>query len=144
MDWVQACEPKGHQFDSHSGHMQARSPVRGVWEATVRCFSHTLMFLSVSFFLPSPLPKRKQNKTSKALKRVQCLGSLVFIGARDSEADEVSGDGSGRMLSSSQLLVFSILFSFNFAYCLCGIWKFSFENLFKFVSPLSWKESTQN
>ena len=31
-DWAPACEPKGHWFDSQSGHMpglQARSPVRG-------------------------------------------------------------------------------------------------------------------
>ena len=42
VDWVPACEPKGHQFDSQSGHMPglwARSPVRGSWEATTHwCF----------------------------------------------------------------------------------------------------------
>ena len=37
--WIelQACEPKGHCFDSHSGHMpglQVRSPVGGAQEAT--------------------------------------------------------------------------------------------------------------
>ena len=37
MDWVPACEPKGCQFDSQSGHMpglQARSPAGGAREAT--------------------------------------------------------------------------------------------------------------
>ena len=42
VDW----EPKGHRFDSQSGHMpglRARSPVGGVWEATThRCFSPSL------------------------------------------------------------------------------------------------------
>ena len=48
--WVLACELKGHQFNSQSGHMQ----VPGVWEAT-----HTLVFLSLSFSLSSPLSKSK-------------------------------------------------------------------------------------
>ena len=37
VDWVLACEPKGHQFNSQSEHMpglQARSPVGGMWAAT--------------------------------------------------------------------------------------------------------------
>ena len=37
VDWMLACEPKGHQFDPQSGHMPglwARSPVGGMWEAT--------------------------------------------------------------------------------------------------------------
>ena len=65
VDWAQACELKGCQFNSWSGHMPgfwARSPVGGVWEAADQCFSHTLMFLSLSFSLPSPLSK-KINKT---------------------------------------------------------------------------------
>ena len=46
VDWVPACEPKGHRFDSQSGHMpglQARSPIGGVQEATTHwCFSPSL------------------------------------------------------------------------------------------------------
>ena len=46
VDWVPACEPKGHQFNSQSGHipgLQARSPVGGAWEATAHwCFSPCL------------------------------------------------------------------------------------------------------
>ena len=56
VDWAQACKPKGHQFDAQSGHMpglQARSLVGGVWG------NHTLMFLSRSVSLPSPLSKTK-------------------------------------------------------------------------------------
>ena len=48
-DWALACEPKGCQFNSQSGHrpgLWARSPLRGTQEAT----AHTL-----SFSLPSPL-----------------------------------------------------------------------------------------
>ena len=54
--WVPACEPKGHWFDSQSGHMPglpARSPVgrmRG---------NHTLVFLSLSFFL---FPSKNKHK----------------------------------------------------------------------------------
>ena len=52
VDWVPACEPKGHQFDSQSGHtpgLQARSPVGDTQEETI-----SLMFLSLSSSLPSP------------------------------------------------------------------------------------------
>ena len=59
VDWVLACESKGGLFDSWSGHMPglwARSLVGGVWEVTDgQCISRTLMFLSPSFSLPSPL-----------------------------------------------------------------------------------------
>ena len=57
VDWVLACKPKGSRFNSQSGHMPglwARSPVgrhaRG---------NHTLIFLSLSFSLSSPLIKNK-------------------------------------------------------------------------------------
>ena len=56
VDWVPACEPKGCWFDSQSGHMpelQARSLVEGTRG------NHTLMFLSLSFSLPSPVSKNK-------------------------------------------------------------------------------------
>ena len=46
VDWVLTCEPKGHGFNSQSGHMpglQARSPEKGMWQATTqRCFSPSL------------------------------------------------------------------------------------------------------
>ena len=45
VDWVLACKPKGHWFNSHSGHMpglQARYPVGSVQEATDLCFSPSL------------------------------------------------------------------------------------------------------
>ena len=38
VDGAPACKPKGHRFDSHSGHMPglwARSPVGGAQEATI-------------------------------------------------------------------------------------------------------------
>ena len=62
-DSVLVCETKGCWFDSQSGHMpglQARSPMGGAQEATDQCFSHTLMFLSLSFSLPPPLSKNKK------------------------------------------------------------------------------------
>ena len=56
VDWVQACESKGHPFDSRSGHMPglwARFPVVGAWEATTHwCFSPS----------PPPFPSLKVNK----------------------------------------------------------------------------------
>ena len=46
VDWVQACDLKGHQFDSQWGHVPGlwvRSPVGGAWEATTHwCFSSSL------------------------------------------------------------------------------------------------------
>ena len=57
VDWVWACEPKGHWFDSQSGHMPrlwARSPSRRSARG-----NHTLMFLSLS---PSLLLSLKINK----------------------------------------------------------------------------------
>ena len=50
----------------------ARSPVGGVPEATDRCVSHTVMFLSLSFFLPSPLSK------NNFLKRLRLFHPLSF------------------------------------------------------------------
>ena len=45
-DWAPACEPKGHWFNSQSGHMPglwARSPVGGAREETTHwCFSPSL------------------------------------------------------------------------------------------------------
>ena len=52
VDLAHACEAKGVWFNSQSGNMpalQARSSV-GCWRG-----NHTLMFLSLSNFLPSPL-----------------------------------------------------------------------------------------
>ena len=72
VDWVLAYEPKGRWFYSQSGHMpglRARSPVEGVWEAADWCFSHTSMFLSLSFSLPSPLSKNKYIKSLKKTKK---------------------------------------------------------------------------
>ena len=53
-----ACKPKGHWFDSQSRHMPglgARSPLRGTREAT-----DTVIFLSPSFSLLSPLSKKEK------------------------------------------------------------------------------------
>ena len=55
-NWVPACESRGHQFDSQSGHvprLQARSQVGDTWEATTHwCFTP-------SFSFPSGLSKIK-------------------------------------------------------------------------------------
>ena len=61
VDWVPACKPNSHQFNSQSGHMprlQARFLVGGVQEATNWCVSPTSMFLSLSFSLLSPLSRK--------------------------------------------------------------------------------------
>ena len=63
VDWAQACEAKGHPFDSQSEHMpglQARSPVGGHVRGT-----HMLMVLSLSLSLPSPLSENKKLKRLK-------------------------------------------------------------------------------
>ena len=57
VDWAPACDPKGHRFDSQSGHMPglwARCLVVGVLETTDGYISCTLMFLSLSLSFPSP------------------------------------------------------------------------------------------
>ena len=59
-DWAPACEPKGRRVwfpvRAHAwvvGQVPSRGRVQG---------NHTLMFLSLSFSLPSPLSKNKINK----------------------------------------------------------------------------------
>ena len=46
VDWVLACEAKGHWFNSQPGHMpglQSKSPLGGAWVATTHwCFSPSL------------------------------------------------------------------------------------------------------
>ena len=84
VDWVPAFKPKGHQFDSQSGHMpglQARSPVRGVWEATNQCFSRTSMYINVSLspFLPPPLKINKSLKTTTTKKSVTKMYPGCFL-----------------------------------------------------------------
>ena len=69
VDWKPACEPKGHWFNSQSGHkpnLQARSLVGGVWVASNWCFSHIGVSLSLLISLPSP-PSIKTSKHTKNL-----------------------------------------------------------------------------
>ena len=58
--WVSSHKTKGRRFNSWSGHtpgLQARPLAGGVRETTYPYISHTSMFLSLSFSLPSPLSK---------------------------------------------------------------------------------------
>ena len=57
VDWALVWEPKGHWFDSQSGHMPGLQAKSSVWE--LMRGNHTLMFLSLSFSLLSPLSKNK-------------------------------------------------------------------------------------
>ena len=62
VDWVLVSQLKGCWFDIRSGHMPglwAGARVGGMREATSRCISHTLMFLS----RPSPPSKNKYIKS---------------------------------------------------------------------------------
>ena len=66
--WASSHKPKGHWFNSQSGHMprfQARSPAWGVREATDWCISHWCFSPS----LPPPLSKSKRNKIFKKKER---------------------------------------------------------------------------
>ena len=56
VDWAPACEPKGHWFDSHQGTCLGCRPGHVCSGGHARS-NHTLMFLSISFSLPSPLSK---------------------------------------------------------------------------------------
>ena len=64
--WLKsAYKPRGHWFNSWSGHMPglwARSPVGGMQVATSQCFSLTSVFLSLSFSLPPLSHKNKYIK----------------------------------------------------------------------------------
>ena len=53
LDRVTACGLKGRRFDSQSGH------IPGLWARQHARGNHTLMFVSLSFSLPSPLSKNK-------------------------------------------------------------------------------------
>ena len=57
--WVLHCKPEVAGMMGHVPGLWARSPVRGMLEATDGCFSHTLMFLSLSFSFPYPLSRNK-------------------------------------------------------------------------------------
>ena len=48
--------------------LQAGSPVEGIQDANDECISRTLMFLSLSFSLPSP-PSKVKKKKKKERKR---------------------------------------------------------------------------
>ena len=71
VEWVQACEPKGHHFDS-----QCRSHVQVVgWVPSGGCVrgKHTLMFLSLSS-LSLSLPLSLKNKIKYSL----CAGICFY------------------------------------------------------------------
>ena len=73
--WALSCKPKGHQFDSQSGHMpglQDRSLVGGV----VR--GNQSIFLPLSFFLPSPVFNSKYIKSPPKMKK-QANQKITYI-----------------------------------------------------------------
>ena len=75
VDWTWACEPKGHWFDSQSGHLPglwARSPVWGTWEAS----THWCLSLSLFPSLPLSLNINKENLKKKANLILTCFTSL--------------------------------------------------------------------
>ena len=79
--WALSHELKGCWFDSQSGHMPGlwtRSLVGGVREEVYQCFSHTLIFLSLSFFLLPPLSKSKYIKLFFK-KKTSILCCIAFI-----------------------------------------------------------------
>ena len=58
--WASSCKPKGYGFSSKPEHMprfRFQSQSGCIREATDGCFSLTLMFLSLSLFIPSPPSK---------------------------------------------------------------------------------------
>ena len=79
VDWASACEPKGHQFNSQSGHMpglQVRCPVGGMWEATTHCcFSP---FLSPSLSLN--LKAKQTNKQIPCIRNITCKANFGIWG----------------------------------------------------------------
>ena len=82
LDWMPACEPRGHRFDSQSRHMPGlwdRPPVGGVWEATTHwCFSPSL-----SLFLPLCLKINKYIFKKKAFmvprKETICIWPMATV-----------------------------------------------------------------
>ena len=75
VDWALACKPKGHRFESQSGHkpgLRARSPAGGTQEATTHpCISP---FLSPS--LPLSIQMNKRNTFLKAVKMWKVIISI--------------------------------------------------------------------
>ena len=59
------------------GWALGQGPSRGVQEATNQCFSHTSMFLFLSFSLPSPLSKNKHITSS--FKNRWILFSQIYV-----------------------------------------------------------------
>ena len=111
MDWALACEPKGHQFNSWSGHMSGlwdRSPVRGAWEATAHCCFSFSPPLSQNLFL------KKNN-----LLKIQILGpqtnllNQTWKGYSDSKFDNCFRSKM-QILNQLVLLRLSVPSSVNF------------------------------
>ena len=80
MAWAWACEPKGHWFDSHPGHMPglwATSPVGGMREATTHwCFSSSLF---PSFPLSLKINKIFKREIKSLLHHFQKLLLTMFL-----------------------------------------------------------------
>ena len=78
VDWVPACEPKGHWLDSQSGHMPrlwARSPVGGAQEAT----THWRFSPSLSPSLPLSLKIKKTLKKKDCFPWFQHLLKIIIV-----------------------------------------------------------------
>ena len=70
--WASSHKLKGHRFNSQSGLMpglQVQSPDWAHSEGIQLMFSLTLMFLSLSYLLLSPLSKRKKDRTKGGWER---------------------------------------------------------------------------
>ena len=77
--WVSSCKPKGLRVESHWGHISgfwAQSPV--VQEAADRCLSLRLMFLFLSFSLPSPPSRISKRKRSVKTPHYNLMGFRTF------------------------------------------------------------------
>ena len=70
--WVPACEPKGHQCNSQPGHMPglwARSPIRGMWEATTHWRFSPSLSPSLPLSLKALVPGTGQHWGGMVLRR---------------------------------------------------------------------------
>ena len=74
--WSVIPEAKSHGFDFWSGHMLRLwvwSLLGYIWEAIDRCFSLSLMFLSLSLSIPTPLSKINKHVLGEDKKNACCI-----------------------------------------------------------------------
>ena len=95
----------------------ARPQVGGVQKVTGRRFSGTLLFLSLSFSLPSPLSENKQNKILRKIKGTAASPELTSVSLSSPASDSPRGRNLPKTLFCSLLASSPLCFLSRLLHC---------------------------